>query len=76
MKIGGIYSFNNGREIIEANYAAELHEIQTIVEAVDGLRHKTKVSAEKTMPGKMLYKLSSLNRAFSREFEARNVTSQ
>ena len=72
MKIGGVYSFNNGKEIIEANYAAELHEIQAIIEAVDGQQHKTKMSAEKTMPGKMLYKPNSLNRAFSQEFEARN----
>lgn len=72
MRIGGIYSFNSGKEIIEANYAAELREIRAIIDAVDGPRHKTKVSAEKTMPGKMLYKPSSLNRAFSREFETRN----
>ena len=52
MKIGGIFSFNNGKEIIEAEYAAELHEIQTIIEAIDGQEHKTKVSAEKTMLAK------------------------
>ncbi len=70
MRIGGIYSFNNGQEIIERDYAVELQEIQRFIRAVDGSLHKTKISKEKTMPGKMLYQPSSLNRAFSREFEA------
>jgi hypothetical protein len=72
MKIGGVYSFNGGKEIIEAKYAAELNEIQAIIGAVEGLQHKNKISREKTMPGKMLYRPSSLNKAFSQEFENRH----
>lgn len=71
MKIGGIYSFNGGKEIFEKNYAAELQEITEIISAVDGNRHKTKKSREKTMPGKLLYKPGSLNKAFTREFESK-----
>ena len=71
MKIGGIYSFKQGRGIIENEYSAELAQVQEVITAVDGSLHKTKVSREKTMPGKKLYKPSSLNRAFSREFEKR-----
>lgn len=72
MRIGGIYSFNNGREIIEANYAAEFREIRAIIEAVSGPPHKAMGVTEKIMSGKMLCKPGSLNRAFSREFKARN----
>ncbi len=71
MKIGGKYSFNGGQGIIEANFADELAEIFTVIEAVDSITHKTKVSEEKTMPGKLLYKPSSLNKSFKREFIVR-----
>ncbi len=71
MIIGGIYSFKGGREIIESNYGAEIQDIIEIIAAVDSQVHKTKVSREKTMPGKMLYKPGSLNRAFKQEFGAR-----
>lgn len=68
MKISGIYSFNNGLEVVESNYAAEYAEVQQAIAAVDGFKHKTKVSQEKTMLGKRLYKPSSLNKAFESEF--------
>jgi len=68
VKIVGIYSFKNGQEIIEANYATELQEIQQAIARVDATKHKTKISREKTMPGKALYKPGSLNGAFKREF--------
>ena len=71
MRIGGVYSFNKGQEVIETNYAAELHQVETVIAEVDGLEHKTKISREKTMPGKMLYKPRSLNQAFSQAFETR-----
>ncbi len=71
MKIGGIYSFNRGREIIEANFAIELQEIQETIAAVDATIHKTKRSKEKTMPGRMLYKPGGMNKAFKREFGER-----
>lgn len=72
MRIAGVYSFKGGKEVIEADFATELHEIQEVIAAVDGSKHKTKVSREKTMPGKMLYKPGSLNKAFKREFGVRD----
>jgi len=69
MKIAGIYSFNNGREIIEAKFAAELRELKQIITAVHSEKHKTKTSREKTMPGRKLYSPRPLNKAFKREFE-------
>jgi hypothetical protein len=71
MRIVGIYSFNQGREVIEADFATELPEIKDAIAGVDATEHKTKVSREKTMPGRMLYKPGSLNKAFKREFGAR-----
>jgi len=71
MIIAGIYSFNQGQEIIESNYAAELTEVKQVIAAVKSEQHKTKTSREKTMPGKKLYSPRSLNEAFKAEFEAR-----
>ena len=75
MIVGGIYSFNRGREVIEADYSDELSEIIEIIKSVDSITHKTKVSEEKTMPGKLLFKPSSLNKSFKREFIARGWNS-
>lgn len=71
MRIVGVYSFKQGQEVLEAGFATELQEILEIIAAVDAVEHKTKVSKEKTMPGKMLYKPGSMNRAFKREFGRR-----
>ena len=68
MRIAGVYSFKEGKEIIEAKFAAELEETKAAIAAVDGTKHKTKVSKEKTMPGRMLYEPGSMNKAFNREF--------
>ena len=71
MRIVGIYSFNQGREVIEADFATELQEIKEVIAGVDATEHKTKVSREKTMPDRVLYKPGSLNKAFKREFGVR-----
>lgn len=71
MIVGGIYSFNKGQEVIEAHYSNELSEIMDVIEAVDSIAHKTKVSEEKTMSGKLLFKPSALNKSFKREFVGR-----
>jgi hypothetical protein len=68
VNIAGIYSFNGGREIIEAKYRAELQEIEQAIESVNGDLHRTKTSKEKTMPGRKLFSPTSLNKAFKREF--------
>jgi len=68
MRIGGVYSFNGGLEAIEIDYATELTEIREVINLVNAPSHKIKQSKEKTMPGKMLYKPSSLNKAFQKAF--------
>ncbi|GJM39810.1 MAG: hypothetical protein DHS20C20_00920 [Ardenticatenaceae bacterium] len=68
MIVGGIYSFNEGQKVIEAKYAEELAEIIAVIQSVDAVTYKTKVSEEKTMPGKLLFRPSGLNRAFKESF--------
>jgi len=72
MIIAGMYSFNGGKKVVESRFGAELREIEQIIAAVDSQAHKTKVSKEKTMPGRMLYRPGSLNKAFRKEFEVRH----
>ena len=69
MKIAGVYSFNDGREIVEAQFAAELREVKQVITAINSEEHKTKTSREKTMPGRKLYSPRTLNKAFKTEFE-------
>ena len=71
MIIAGIYSFKGGKEVITSRYSSELQEAQQAIAAIDAKAHKTKVSEEKTMAGKMLYDPTSLNKAFDLEFESR-----
>lgn len=71
MKIVGIYSFNKGKEVMEANYSEELSEIYQALEAVNAKSHKTKKSKEKTKQYRMLYSPRALNKAFKTQFTAR-----
>lgn len=70
MKIVGVFSFNGGRETIEARYPGELREIREVIAAVDADTCRTKVSKEKTMPGKLLFSPVALNQAFSAKLRA------
>lgn len=71
MKVAGIYSFKGGKEEVSHRYADLLKEVYAVIRAVKAVHHKTKVSKEKTMPGKMLFSPSSINKAFRHEFEKR-----
>lgn len=68
MKVGGIYSFNGGAEIVAANYASALAEVNDVIAGVDAQLFKTKTSLEKTMSGRALYHPMSLNLAFKERF--------
>ena len=70
MRIGGVYSFNGGAEIVAANYAGALAEVHDVIAGVDAQLFKTKTSFEKTMSGRALYHPKSLNFAFSERFAA------
>ena len=68
MKIVGLYSFNGGAEAVHDNYAKELDEVRRILSRVKAKKHLTKLSKEKTMPGKILYSPLSLNKSISDDF--------
>ena len=76
MKIAGVYSFNGGKEAIEARFDTELQEAKQVIAAVDSELNKTKTSQEKTMLGKTLYNPRAMNKAFKVGFEARNWQKQ
>jgi len=72
MIVAGRYSFKHGQEAVEERYPHLLREIHQVIDGIDASKHVTKVSKEKTMPGKLLYNPKSLNRAFSEGFAARD----
>lgn len=64
MKMAGIYSFNNGVDVVRTKYSTLLTEIENCIDAIDASQCKTKVSGEETMSGAMLYSPVSLNTQF------------
>jgi len=76
MKIVGIYSFNNGKETIEKKYPHLLKEVKQVIKKVNAQKAKTKLSREKTMPGKMLFNPKVLNKTFKDEFSKFNWKNQ
>src|SRR5438105_489963 len=71
MRIAGVYSFNNGKEVIAKQHRSELEEVLQVIEAVDAENCKTKISKEKTMRDKVLYSPPALNKAFKEQFAIR-----
>jgi len=67
MKIAQIYSHLNGHEHILIHKPALWKEIEKVIETVDASKCKTKVSAEKTMTGKMLYSPIEMNKLFKKD---------
>jgi hypothetical protein len=68
MRIVARYSFNGGEKAVKDKYASLLGEIESIIADVDAPTHLTKISREKTMPGKTLYAPRKLNAAFKNGF--------
>ncbi|MDH7509384.1 MAG: hypothetical protein QHH00_08370, partial [Methanomassiliicoccales archaeon] len=72
MEIIAKYSFNGGLEYIQKNHPAEFEEVKDIISKVDASRFKTKISKEKTMPGKIfLYSPKDLKRGIQRAFSSK-----
>ncbi|MDY6784208.1 MAG: BglII/BstYI family type II restriction endonuclease [Cyanobacteriota bacterium] len=71
MIISGLYSFKNGKEVIERNFLSEFLEIKEIVALLDSQQCKTKISKEKTMSGRILYSPADLNKAFKALFKSK-----
>lgn len=71
MRIVGMYDFKGGSNI-PAHYPQEYQDVVDSITQIDSNQHKTKLSAEKTMTGRMLYSPVSLNQAFEQHFVQRN----
>jgi hypothetical protein len=69
MKVIARYSHHNGRARIEKDYPKELRQIYEVIASVDASTAITKVSKEKTTPGKKLYNPTELNKRFRAEFD-------
>ena len=68
MRIAGVYSFKNGEKQVTSRYPDLLTEINSAIADVKCEKHKTKVSKEKTMSGRMLFDPTSINKAFKAKF--------
>lgn len=68
MRIVEIYSHLNGEEYLTVRHPVIYEEIRTVIDRVDASLFKTKMSKEKTMPGKRLLSPKGLNREFHRLF--------
>ncbi len=68
MKIAGSYSFKNGEKMIAKRYPKLLDEVASVIKLVDAPKHKSKISKEKTMPGRQLFSPRSINKSFKAEF--------
>ena len=68
MRIVGVFSFNNGREVVRKQYPHLLKEVEDAIAAVRAGDHLTKKTKEKTMWDKLLYSPRSMNKAFKEQF--------
>jgi hypothetical protein len=68
VRVAAEYSFNRGATTVAKRWQAELDEIYEAIKDVDAKRCRTKISREKTMPGKQLNDPRALNREFKRAF--------
>tara|TARA_B100000780_G_C21112259_1_gene449589 strand:+ start:149 stop:763 length:615 start_codon:yes stop_codon:yes gene_type:complete len=66
------YSHLNGHEWISHHHPDLWKEIKDVIESVDAINAKTKISAEKTMKGVALYDPGSINKLFKKEFSSRD----
>ncbi len=71
MKIIEKYSHLNGEEYLLVHHVDLYKEIKEVIKTINAEKHRTKVSKEKTMKGKMLYNPDELNREFKKLFKKR-----
>ncbi len=60
----------NGEEYLLVHWSDLWREVQDVIATVDASACKTKVSREKTMPGRMLYSPPDINAAFKTGLDA------
>jgi len=68
MKIGAMHSHLNGFEWIMYHNPDRWNEIERIIENINAEEYRSKLSKEKTMPGKRLYSPKELNKRMNNDF--------
>lgn len=68
MKIAAYHSHLNGWEWLKVHHPTLWDEITTIIGGLDAEAHRTKVSREKTMEGRMLYSPDAINASLKDAF--------
>ncbi|MDE0330347.1 MAG: BglII/BstYI family type II restriction endonuclease [Nitrospinae bacterium] len=71
MRIKAKYSHLNGEEYLIVHRKELWDEVKEVIAEVDAEACRTKVSREKTMPGKILFSPADMNRAFKNGLKAR-----
>ena len=71
MRIEAKYSHLNGEEYLLVHRKQLWDEVKEVIAEVDAAACRTKVSREKTMPGKVLFSPADMNRAFKDGLKAR-----
>ena len=71
MRIGARYSHLNGEEYLLVHRNSLWDEVQEVIANVNASACRTKVSFEKTMPGRLLYSPPDMNKAFSKGLQER-----
>ncbi len=71
MRIQAKYSHLNGEEYLLVHRKQLWDEVKEVIAEVDAAACRTKVSREKTMPGKVLFSPADMNRAFKDGLKAR-----
>lgn len=70
MRIEAMYSHLNGYEYLLVHRNQLWKEVQAVITTVDAEACRTKISKEKTMPGKSLFSPPEMNHAFKEGLEA------
>ena len=68
MQVAATYSHLNGLEYMLVHHKELWNEIQAVIARIDAEACKTKVSKEKTMPGRLLYSPVAMNDKFKDNF--------
>ena len=69
MRISASYSHMNGEEYLLVHRKEVWEEVKNVIADVDAEKCKTKISAEKTKQGRLLYSPKDMNSAFKERFK-------
>ncbi len=72
MKVVSTYSHKGGLDYIQQAFSRELIEVYDVINNVNASLAATKISKEKTMPGRRLFSPVVLNKLFNDEFGKRS----